>query len=362
VSFATPEASLSPICDWLESVAFTDFFACFDPLHIHYEKWVRGRESLPPHLHAPVDLFLLGRAVEPAQFPVCMQDNITGLIASGIGAQTASGAITLNDLVLLPVFGFWLLCQRPQPNPTLYFGDDSVALAMRLRRHGTHALDLCSGPGVQALRLASLGSFVVAVEVNPVAAELGRINAAINGLSDHIEIRVGNLYGAVQCEKFDVVTANPPLLPIPDELPYPFVGHGGPDGLRVVRQILDGLPTVLSDRGVCRLLGATFSDGLLPLCWHELGEWAQRSQMDLTMTVSSHHSLAPGTTFFEGLADTMVATGRTSLNEARSIFAKHIKTAEASHLCAYFLHIIRGQGEAHVIDVSRDAPSDFWFE
>lgn len=38
---------------------------------------------------------------------------------------------------------------------------------------------------------------------------------------------------------------NPPLLPIPDEIPYPFVGDGGQSGLDITLHILKGGDTHL---------------------------------------------------------------------------------------------------------------------
>ncbi len=37
--------------------------------------------------------------------------------------------------------------------------------------------------------------------------------------------------------RFDLICMNPPLLPIPSGLGYPFIGDGGPDGLAVTRRV-----------------------------------------------------------------------------------------------------------------------------
>ncbi len=46
---------------------------------------------------------------------------------------------------------------------------------------------------------------------------------------------------------FSLVVVNPPLLPIPDEIPYPFVGDGGQSGLDITLHILKGGDTHLEE-------------------------------------------------------------------------------------------------------------------
>lgn len=350
------------LCGWLDESGLPDFFACFDPLHPRLEHWAMGRRSAPRSLQPLIDLFILGREVPRRELMDAPAEALAALTREGILKAVSEDAVSLGSLVLLPTQGLWLLCQRPQPNPTLYFGDDSVALAQRLRtRRGERALDLCSGPGIQALRLAQMGASVTAVELNPVAATLARINIALNDLEDRVEVRVANLYAGVPGERFDVIVANPPLLPIPDDMPYPFVGHGGADGLRLTRQILDGLPDALTRRGVARLIGTTLSDGYLPLCLDELKHWSAEKKLSLRMFITSHHSLAAGAPFFEGLCDTAAATGDIDGAAARRRFRTFLTQARASHLCAYFLHVGRGGGGFELVDLAHEPPADLWF-
>jgi release factor glutamine methyltransferase len=80
-------------------------------------------------------------------------------------------------------------------------------------------LDLCSGSGALAIRAALGGPRVVtAVDVSRRAVLTIRINAALN----RVRVRAlrGDLFGAVQGERFDAIVANPPYVPAPsDELP-----------------------------------------------------------------------------------------------------------------------------------------------
>lgn len=356
------ECPLRWVTSWLELKGIPDFYACFDPLHPRYETVLNGRECAPTDMQGIIDLFLLGRLVQPSELYGVPPEVIEALERGDILSRHRDGSISLSGLVLLPIMGLWLLCQKAQPNPTLYFGDDSIALAQRLfARPGARALDLCAGPGIQALRLAMLGADVVAIEVNPVAAALAKLNVALNGLESKVDVRIGNLYEPVLGERFDRICANPPLLPIPDDMPYPFVGHGGADGLKIVQKILDGLPHVLNQGGIARILGTTLSDGYLPLCIESLDQWARSSCLQLTMFVTSHHPLIPGSQFFEGLSDTSASTGKITPADARQRFQSSLSRMGATHICAYFLHVTHGSGGAQLLDITEEPTLDLWF-
>ena len=57
---------------------------------------------------------------------------------------------------------------------------------------------------------ASLGSQVVAVDIDPDATRCARINALVHKLEDRIEVRQGDLFAPVEGERFDTVLFNPP--------------------------------------------------------------------------------------------------------------------------------------------------------
>lgn len=86
------------------------------------------------------------------------------------------------------------------------------------------ALDLCSGPRIQGLILTNCGMDVTSVEINPFVVDLCKKNTAINSLDDETRVLEGSLYSPLRDDScFSLVVVNPPLLPIPDEIPYPFV-------------------------------------------------------------------------------------------------------------------------------------------
>src|SRR6266545_3858928 len=67
-------------------------------------------------------------------------------------------------------------------------------------READRVLDMGTGSGVNAILAASKSTDVVAVDVNPVAVEAARANAARNGVADRVDVRVSDVYAEVSGE------------------------------------------------------------------------------------------------------------------------------------------------------------------
>ena len=122
------------------------------------------------------------------------------------------------------------------------------------------AVDLGTGSGCIACALAAerpdLG--VIALEVCPRAAALAHANVVALGLAERVIVSVSDLFSALRAERADVIVSNPPYLPsglIPSLAPEvsrydPRVAlDGGPDGLDVIRRIVDAAPRWLAPGG-----------------------------------------------------------------------------------------------------------------
>lgn len=75
-------------------------------------------------------------------------------------------------------------------------------------RESDRVLDMGTGSGVNAILAASKAAEVVAVDINPVAVEAARNNAAYNGVADRIAIRRSNVFSNVDGE-FDLIIFDP---------------------------------------------------------------------------------------------------------------------------------------------------------
>ena len=127
------------------------------------------------------------------------------------------------------------------------------------------ALDVGTGSGCVALALAAENPYVrvVAVDVDPGAAEMARRNAARLGLGARVDVVTGDLLGDLGAERrFDVIVSNPPYVPAAEyETLEPNVHdfeprlalYGGEDGLDVYRRLIPAAATALEPHGVLAL-------------------------------------------------------------------------------------------------------------
>lgn len=176
--------------------------------------------------------------------------------------------IETNNYVVIPYQGLLLVVETnpwfpscTNHNIDVYLGSDSYRLAENIGyQRGETALDLCSGSSIQGLLCARFARKVVSVELNPKAVPVTRFNILLNHCEDRVELREGDLYNVLkEGETFDCIYANPPFIPMTEDVTYPICGTGGKDGLQVLRRIVDGLPKYLNPGGeaiiFCECLG-----------------------------------------------------------------------------------------------------------
>jgi ribosomal protein L3 glutamine methyltransferase len=110
-------------------------------------------------------------------------------------------------------------------------------------------LDLCTGSGCLAVLAAMRfpNARVDAVDISADALEVAAKNVAAHGLGSRIALRQGDLFAPLRGERYDLIIANPPyvdaagMAALPPECRYePAVAlDGGPDGIAIVRRIID---------------------------------------------------------------------------------------------------------------------------
>lgn len=217
---------------------------------------------------------------------------------------TNDGMAGLNGLVLNRYRGVWFLTDCPLPSPKRYFGPDSLGLARRIvPQPGKRALDLCAGTGVQSLILASGGMHVTSVEIDGDAFSTNVVNINLNGLNCSITAKQGDLFECLsQNEQFDYIVANPPLVPVPCGLEYPFVGNGGQDGCDVLNRIIEGLPDYLSENGTALIIGMIAWDGRGSLESTSVVKTVNGAGLLGTMTLLGFDEVYPNSPIVEGVA------------------------------------------------------------
>jgi ribosomal protein L3 glutamine methyltransferase len=144
-------------------------------------------------------------------------------------------------------------------------------------------LDLCTGSGCLAI-LASRhfpNARVDAVDISKDALDVAARNVADYGLSDRVTLYRGDLFKPLGDRRYDLIISNPPYVDAEGMAALPrecraeprLAFDGGPDGLDLVRRILDQAGRHLTPQGglVCEIgrgrgaLEAAFPQ--LPLLW-----------------------------------------------------------------------------------------------
>ena len=156
--------------------------------------------------------------------------------------------VRLGDAVLVPrpeteILVEWALALLPPPG------------GRRLL-----AIDIGTGSGCIACALAveRPDLDVVAVDVSPAAAAIARENVRALGLAARVRVVAADLFAGLREARADLIVSNPPYLPtgLMPGLPPEVRIHeprlaldGGPDGLAVVRRIVDASRPCLRPAG-----------------------------------------------------------------------------------------------------------------
>lgn len=126
---------------------------------------------------------------------------------------------------------------------------------------GDEVLDLGTGAGFAAILAARRAKRVVATDVVPECVALASQNAALNGLADRVDVRLGDGYDPVRGEVFDLIVSGPPQMPTPPDREredwMARADNGGVDGWAVLDRVIAGAPEHLRPGG--RLLVSIFA-------------------------------------------------------------------------------------------------------
>ena len=119
-----------------------------------------------------------------------------------------------DDYRLEHVHGTPILVTPSVFNPKLLRSGEFFASILGPALVPAHAevLDLGTGSGVCAMFAARTARRVVAVDINPAAVRCAQLNVLMNHLERRVEVREGDLFAAVQGERFDLVLFNPPFV------------------------------------------------------------------------------------------------------------------------------------------------------
>jgi len=120
--------------------------------------------------------------------------------------------------------------------------------AIRSEDVSGRALELCAGSGAVGLSIAEKLDSIIAVDINPAAAENTVENYRINGLAEKVDAVAGDLFSPLWGRRFDLIIMNPPYL-ADEGGPTDLSWSGGEDGRRVIDRFLKEVPEYLSGGG-----------------------------------------------------------------------------------------------------------------
>ena len=277
-------------------------------------------------------LFGEGQEVERRDVEACVPDEVLSTLEA-LGLVNRVGEKVAPAYRLVFHVGLWLFCEKVSRSAKFYYGNDSIELSRVLEGAGGRVLDLCSGVGTQALVCARTAAHVTAVEIEPLAAKLFWVNAAMNELSDKVELINGDLLEPVAGRSFDVISCNPPFMPAAPGVRLPRFADGGGDGLGIVRRLMAGLSEALAPGGRCEVVGAVLGNREGP----DLAEFkrmAADSSLAIIIDCITREELEGGT--MRKLVGIAMEGG--SEKDVEGAFRKHFASLGATHLYCFLLH------------------------
>jgi release factor glutamine methyltransferase len=207
----------------------------------------------------------------------------------------------------------------PRPETELLVSEAEREVAWRLtsapRPAGTPGLrvvDIGTGSGAVAIALASLlrarrmlpEVTILAVDCSADALALARENAVGHAVADTVEFVEADLLPVTE-RPFDLILANLPYIPSGEVDRLPVAASfeprpaldGGPDGLTVIRRLVEALPSVLLPGGSALLeIGFDQGPAVEAVVAGLPGQWSCRIQLDLSGTPRLAHVERAATT------------------------------------------------------------------
>ncbi|MDU1347898.1 methyltransferase [uncultured Clostridium sp.] len=214
-----------------------------------------------------IKLFYLGKPMDYNELINNVNKNDIENLIEGCILIKDDKIVKTNNLAVLLYQGLTILAEiNPwyktcsNKNTDVYIGFDSLRLAENIAfDKETEVLDLCSGTGIQGMIAAKSAKRVISVEINEKAAQFAKFNIKLNKLENIMEVRIGDLFSVVKDEKFDYIYANPPFIPMLNNVNYPICGAAGEDGLMVLKEIFQDLKNYLKPCGTscifCQCIG-----------------------------------------------------------------------------------------------------------
>jgi hypothetical protein len=135
--------------------------------------------------------------------------------------------------------------------------------------------------GFMALRMGARRAAFL--DVNPRALDFMRRTAALNGIAPgRVELHHGDIERFRPAERYDLILANPPYIPVPEGIGGTLTSNAGPDGNRFARILLERLDALLEPRGELLMYLFQITRGGRPLVADVMEEMLENRPVELT--------------------------------------------------------------------------------
>ena len=354
----TEDAALAELGQRLRSSSLFALLASYGGRDVSLSHLPFDRTLMAPDLCEMVGFWCLGETIETDRLARFFGFDVAStLTLLGICTEDEFG-IRMAGKRLVVHLGALLFCDAPHAAHMAYYGADSAALGRMVVGARGRVLDLCAGVGAQSMLCAASADVVVAIELQSALEATFWMNAALNGVSDRVDFVAGSASDATPPGSFDLITCNPPLLPVPPDIGYPFVGDGGPDGLVMFRRLLPRCANLLNPGGVFRAVGTLLGTEQGPNL-DVLDRLATDSLLDIHLVLPMRASVAGATPMLVGLARTVADGSLDRFNDALCSLIRHYSQMNSTHIYSFLLSATHGSGRTSSMTAYRRAV-DFW--
>jgi len=253
------------------------------PIYLNF----RLSENTP--LDRLIRLFQLGRHLEDRELEELFNSEEINLSSEvGLLSHDERGYFATADL--FPCRGgIFATDHRFTENFSKYHvyppGLDSYMLARgMIEDKSRRTLDLCTGSGIQAILASRFSKKVVGVDVNHRAINFARFNALLNQV-DNVTFLPGDLYEPVNDKKFDLILANPPFVPAPQQ--SILFRDGDKSGEAILERILRGIQPHINRGGHAQIVTLlVFSEEVT--YYEKLKDWLSNGDFQVNVLASRY--------------------------------------------------------------------------
>lgn len=356
--------SLRKLREVLHDVGFFHFYKSFGDGNCRSDTWAKAIRFINAEdLGLVVRCFLLGEQVELQGLRRVLGDCLEYPLEQ-TDLFVRKGDQVACNYRLFSLNGFDFFAQLGPLSPEVYFGGDSVALAKHQSCEPDGiVVDLCSGSGIQGMIASRDSKHVYCVEINERAARIAALNIAMNHVGNATVINEdGVSFLKRSSTEINHILFNPPLLPVPSTLEYPFVGAGGQDGLELTKNFIRNGAPRLAQGGKIEFVGTCFADTEGRFEDRTFQQLLEKNDLSGSIFVYSHHSLEPGGIFHDlMLATTSMHSGQ-PLALVRSHYQELFEKFGAKKILCMSMRLTKRQGAASLnyVDLSCGAYGE-WF-